>query len=57
MSETKDAQGAAGTLRHKNTRVTVNNYIGISPEHRTRAAKALSANFVNAEKLLETSEK
>jgi len=57
MSETKDPQGAAGMLRHKNTRVTVSNYIGISPEHRTRAAKALSANFVNAQKLLETTEK
>jgi integrase len=56
MSTTKDAQGSAGMLGHKNTRVTVNNYIGISPEHRTRAAKALSANYVNAQKLLETSE-
>jgi integrase len=53
MSETKDAQGAAGMLGHKNTRVTVSNYIGINPDHRTRAAKALSANYVNAQKLLE----
>jgi hypothetical protein len=51
-SETSNAQGAAGLLRHKGIGTTVEHYIKVEDEHRKKASQAVSAKYLATRKLL-----